>query len=335
MVAVVHDQLEVTVVVPVRNEASAIGELIDSLRKQTLAPVEVILVDGGSTDGTVALARALTADDERFRVIEAGEATPGRGRNIGIAAARHEWVALVDAGMRVEPTWLERLARVVEADPSVRIVYGNVETIGDTRFERYAAIAYVAPKRARDDAMMRAPQIHSSLVHRSVWRAVGGFPDLRTSEDLFFMERVQAQGTRTGWAPEATVWWHLQPTLRRTFDRFVLYSRHNVWAGRAYDWQHGTARLYAIALAFVLLAVLHSPWWLAPVALGFAARVGKNIWRHREGRNLWWALNPVQFVGVALIIFVVDMATFLGWAQAIVWRSARPIPQPAAIDGAN
>lgn len=327
--------LRVTVVVPVRDEGSSIPTLVRSLREQTFPPTEVIIVDGGSTDNTVALTRGLTKDDDRFRVIEAGQATPGRGRNIGIAAARNDWIALTDAGIRVEAEWLEQLARVVKEDSSVKVVYGNVETIIDTAFERYATIAYVAPKRVRAGRLMRAPQIHSSLLCRDVWREVGGFPDLRTSEDLIFMEAVQSRGTKIGWAPLATVWWHLQPTARRTFDRFVLYSRNNVWAGRAYNWQHGTARLYAVALALVALAVLHSGWWLMILGLGLCARIAKSIWRHREGRGLTWLLNPAQFVGVGAIILLVDVATFVGWAQAILWRSPKPTLNRNVVGGVD
>ena len=91
---------KVSVVIPVRDEVDSLPELIASLQSQTFPPAEVVIVDGGSTDETVALARQLTADDDRFRVVEAGEATPGRGRNIGISAARHDWIALSDAGNR-------------------------------------------------------------------------------------------------------------------------------------------------------------------------------------------------------------------------------------------
>jgi hypothetical protein len=57
-------------------------------------------------------------------------------------------------------------------------------------------------------------------------------------------------------------------------------------------------------------------WWLIVPALGLAARAGKSVWRHREGRGVFWALNPVRLSLVALILLTVDLATFVGWAQA-------------------
>ncbi|MCA1815265.1 MAG: glycosyltransferase [Acidobacteria bacterium] len=310
----------ISLVVPVRDEEASLPTLLDSVRRQTRPPDEVILVDGGSTDRTVALARELSRGDARLRVVEAGEATPGRGRNVGVAAASHEWIAFTDAGIRLEPDWLARLAAEVERDPALDVVYGNYEPLPRTFFERCAAVAYVSPKSRPPEAPCRGRFIASSLVRREVWRRAGGFPDLRAAEDLIFMERVAASGARTAWAPRATVWWQLQPTLWRTFRRFMLYSKHNVWAGRQRYWHYGVARLYAAGLVFVSLALLHSPWWLVAPALGLLARAAKSVAAHREGRPLWWALSPARLLTVAAIILAVDAGTFAGWAQALVTK---------------
>lgn len=316
--------LRISLVVPVRNEEESLARLVSSVRAQTRQPDEVLLVDGGSTDRTVELARELAAGDERFRVVEAGQASPGRGRNVGASEARHPWLAFTDAGIGLDPEWLQRLAEQVEEQPETEVVYGNFDPLTRTFFERCAAIAYVMPKTPHGDdgALTRGRFIASSLMRREVWRRAGGFPDRRAAEDLIFMERVEAQGARTRWAPRANVRWQLQPNLARTFQRFALYSKHNVWAGRQRFWHYGIARQYVVALVFVVLALVHSPWWLVVPALGLAARAAKSIWRHREGRSVAWALNPLQFLCVALVILTVDLATFAGWAQALKGRPA-------------
>ena len=312
------EQLCVSLVVPVRDEAATIGELLESIAAQTRRPDEVVFVDGGSRDETVALLRrADNIEGMRVRVIEAGDATPGRGRNVGIEAARCEWIALTDAGNRLEPQWLERLLEVARRDASVAVVYGNYEPVTSTFFERCAALTYPAPKQMREGGLMRAPFIASSLLRREVWREVGGFPDLRAAEDLMFMEAIEQKGFRIAWSPQATVWWQLRPTLASTFRKFVLYSRHNVWAGRQRFWHYGVARQYALAAPFILLAVVHSAWWLLIPLAGMLARAAKSIWRRREGRGLLWALNPAQFACVAALILTIDLATFIGWAQAL------------------
>jgi glycosyltransferase involved in cell wall biosynthesis len=313
-------QFEVSLVVPVRNEEKSLPALLDSVRRQTFQPVEVILVDGGSTDATVKIARELAATSgQNLRVIEATEATPGRGRNIGIAAARTEWVALTDAGIRLEPEWLERLVEAARADGEVQVVYGNYEASIGSFFERCAALVYLPPKVERAGGRLRGPSIASALLRREVWEAVGGFPDLRAAEDLFFMEQIERQRFKIAYAPRASVWWQLQPTLGKTFRKFVLYSRHNVWAGRQWDWHYGLARQYAVILIFLVLALAHSRWWSTFAVAVVLARAAKLIYVRREGRGFLWLVNPLQFAGVVFVMLTIDLATFVGWAQA-AWQ---------------
>lgn len=324
---------QVSVVIPVRNEEATLAPLLESLRQQTFQPSEIIIVNGGSTDNTLAVAEEFAARDARVRVIDAGDATPGRGRNLGIDAARNEWVALVDAGTRAEPRWLERLTEAARRAKDVAVVYGNYEPVLDSFFKKCAALVYVPVKQMRDGRCLRGPSVASMLIRREVWRRAGGFPDFRAAEDLIFMEKVESLAVKTAWAHEATVRWQLQPTLSRTFKKFVLYSRHNVWAGRERFWHYGVARQYLLASLFIIAALFHSAWWLVALPLALALRTARSIWLRREGRGLLWALNPVQFLYVAVIILTIDAATFTGWAQALVLRAPDPVNREQATTG--
>ena len=308
----------VTLVIPVRDESKTLPELLQSIAAQTFPPTEVIFVDAGSVDDSLQLLQEAVRREPRYRVIEAGQSSPGRARNLGIAAASHDWIALADAGMRLQPDWLEQLVNSARAAPSATAIFGNYEPIINSFFERCAALAYVTPKQKRNGKLMRGPVAASSLVRATVCREVGGFPDSRAAEDMMFVEAIQKRGYDIGWAPSATTWWRLRPTLAATFDRFVTYSRYNVWAGRQWDWHYGVRRIYLLMLPFIALAFIHSWWWLlAPVAI-MLARAAKSIWRAREARGILWAINPVQLVGVTMLLFVIDVATFVGWVQALL-----------------
>ncbi|MEO5679861.1 MAG: glycosyltransferase [Acidimicrobiales bacterium] len=310
--------LAVSIVIPVRDEAGSIGSLIHSIGRQVRQPDEIVMVDGGSTDGTVALVRRLTAGDERYRIIEAGVSTPGRGRNVGIEAAAHPWVALTDAGIELDAGWLDRLARVAEHDGRLDVVYGSFRPGRGSFFERCADLAYVAPLAPTPVGPVRSRSIASCLLRKDAWRRAGGFPDMRAAEDLVFMRALEAAGARAGTAPEAWVTWQLEPTFAGTFTRFRRYSKHNVRAGLQKDWHHGVARQYLAAAALVAGArrIDRSPRPLLLAAAGL--RVGRTIWRRREGRGVAWALRPDRFVTVAAILAVIDAATFLGWLDASV-----------------
>lgn len=309
---------DVSLVIPVRDESKTLPELFKSIAAQTFPPTEVIFVDAGSVDHTMQLLQNAARVETRFRVIEAGLASPGRARNLGIAAASHDWIALADAGMRLEPDWLEQLVNSARATPSAKAIFGNYEPVIDSFFERCAALAYVTPKQKRNGQLMRGPIAACSLVRATVCREIGGFPDSRAAEDLMFVEAILKGGYDIAWAPSATTWWRLRPTIGATFDRFVTYSRYNVWIGRQWDWHYGVRRIYLLMTPFIVLAFVHSFWWLIVPALMMFARAAKRIWRGREERGFLWAINPAQLAGVAMLLLVIDMATFVGWAQALL-----------------
>jgi len=139
----------VSLVIPVRNETATVADLLTSIHSQTVPANEVLFVDGGSLDNTVEILRGAAERDSSLHILEAQDATPGRGRNIGIEAASNDWIALTDAGICLESTWLERLIEGVEQNPSANLVFGAYEARADTFFQQCAAAAYVAPKQLR------------------------------------------------------------------------------------------------------------------------------------------------------------------------------------------
>ena len=328
--------LKVSLVIPIRDEADTIEVLIESIGRQTLQPDEVVLVDGGSTDSTVEILERLAAGKPSLKLVKTAGATPGKGRNLGIEAARNNWIALTDAGIRLKENWLEEL---VKASDGADMVYGNYAPDlrgnfnAETRrsettsslFQRCAAFAYVPPQQAEG---IRGKFIASSLIKKRVWEAVGGFPDLRAAEDLMFMEQAEGMGFKMAIAPDAMVHWSLRPDIASTFQKFVLYSKHNVWAGRQWDWHHGVLKQYLLLAPFLLLAGFHSWLWLMAIPLWLFARSAKRILLHRYEYGLAPLFNPMVAFGVAFLVVVIDVATFVGWAQGL--RKTTPSAEAAA-----
>ena len=104
----------ISVIATVSNERNNIERLLESLADQTRRPDEVIICDGGSSDGTAEqITRYAQEKSERLPnltlIVEPG-ANISRGRNLAIAAARGEIIAVTDAGVRLDARWLEWLA---------------------------------------------------------------------------------------------------------------------------------------------------------------------------------------------------------------------------------
>jgi len=277
-----------------------------------------VIVDGGSNDGT--MMRRLTDGDERYRLIEAWPATPGRGRNVGIETATHPWVALPDAGIELDRLWLDRLVRVVEHDPRLDVVYGAFRTRQGSFFERCADLAYVQALAPTHVGPVRSRFIASCLLRKEAWHEVGGFPDMRAAEDRLLMTSLEVAGCRVAVAPEAWVTWQLQPDPVRTFRRFRSYSIHNATAGLHRDWHYGVARQYVVAGIIIAGGGIIGRSSGRVLAGAGAFRIGRTIWRRREGRSIAFVLRPDRFVTVGAILALLDAATFVGWLDAMLAR---------------
>ncbi len=318
-----HPSVPISLVIPVRDEETSIDSLLATIEAQTAQPDEVVFVDGGSSDRTVAILRAQARRDPRFTVVEAvGGATPGKGRNIGVDAARNDWVVMTDAGIRLEPTWLERLWATHLSEPAAEVVYGNYEFDLRSFFEECAAVAYGPPKWDTPAGRSRGPTVVSCLVHRRAFQAVGGFVDLRAGEDEMFLTALEGAGVRSAWAPAATVWWRLRPDIRSNFERFRSYSFTYAMAGRQAHWQYRMARGYVPVAVGLVLAGIHSPRWLLLPAATVGSRVGRRVAAHRPDMEELRLPGPARLALITALILGNDVAAAVGWWQATAKKRA-------------
>jgi succinoglycan biosynthesis protein ExoA len=112
------DRPRLTVVLPVLDEARDLGALLDQLRNQAVPPggFEVVVADGGSTDGTAELVRERARDWPALRLIANPGRRSGPGRNAGVAAARGELVLFLDGHCSLpRPDYLERTVAIFDA----------------------------------------------------------------------------------------------------------------------------------------------------------------------------------------------------------------------------
>ena len=166
------DEPTVSVVLPTYNRAPVLDSAIRSVLAQTHRPLELVVVDGGSTDDTEAVLGSF--DDDRIRVLRRDEPSgPSAARNLGARATDGEYVAFVDADDRWRPTKLERqLAAVERVDGDAALT--RVEKHAGEPRTRSGAEGDVA----RDIERLDVPTYTSTLlVSRAAFERVGGFDD--------------------------------------------------------------------------------------------------------------------------------------------------------------
>jgi glycosyltransferase involved in cell wall biosynthesis len=309
--------IQISVVVPVRDEEAAIRTLLEGLLSQTLPPNEIVITDGGSIDATREIIEEFISRGAPIKLIREEVALPGRGRNVGVRNSQYEWIAFTDGGNRPEPDWLANLAAKIGDGSTVDVVYGSYEPVVDSFFRECAAIAYVPLPVELEGTLGRSRFIASALMRRDVWEAVGGFPEhLRSGEDLLFMQEIDQKGFQTIQAPRAVVFWSIQPTLWRTFKRFKNYARSNIRAGLWRQWQAPIFQRYAvIALSFVPAVFFGVKWFVVPIVLWFCllvARAGLALRRNRHSYPASHARNLLRLLLLVPIIATLDAAALLG-----------------------
>ena len=200
----------VSVIIPTYNYARYLPEAIDSALAQTHAPFEAIVVDDGSTDDTP---RVLAAYADRVRAIRQPNQGPSAARNAGIAAARGEYVAFLDADDLWRPRKLERQLARFDADDALGLVHCGSETVdagGRTvGFLLDGLEGSVGTEMLRlDREVIQAPG-SSVVVPRRIAEEAGGFDvRLQRSEDWEFAYRVAARA-RVGYVAEPLVVYRL------------------------------------------------------------------------------------------------------------------------------
>ena len=315
--------MQISVIIPVRNEAVSIRALLESLRNQTLKPAEVVITDGGSSDATPEIISEFVKRGDPIRLLREAAALPGRGRNLAAAQAANEWLAFIDAGITPEPNWLESLGQRAQTQidgEDVDVVYGTYEPVTDSLFKLCAVMAYVAPPYEVEGRLIRPSSVASALMKRSVWKQVGGFPEnLRSAEDLLFMRKIEGAGFRIARAPEALVHWQVEATAWRTFKRFIRYARNNMRAGLWSEWQAPLFRRYGwLFLSALPAVILGVKWLIVPLILWLvllSARALVVLKRNRVRYPGSVIENVLRFTVLTPLIAVLDLATIIGTLQ--------------------
>jgi glycosyltransferase involved in cell wall biosynthesis len=308
------------------DEADSVVAWLDSIFAQTRPPEEIVLCDGGSTDGTIERIERRAAQDPRIRLIVKPGANVPEGRNAAIAATAGPAIAVADAGTILDPQWLERLIAPLEEDSGLAVSAGFYRPAGRNAFERVLATA-ITPRRRDLSADGFPPSSRSVAFRKSWWERVGGYPDwLRAGEDLVFDYRLREAGAGFAFAPDAIVSWYPCPGLREFFAKYRKYARGD-GHGRLFSRRH--AIRYGAYSAGLALAARsrRSPLARALLFLGACAHMRKSFSRVHGGKPLPGAGGIVASYGlVPAIVVVGDLAKMIGYPQGLWerWRAGGP-----------
>ncbi len=273
-------KLSISVVIPTFNYARFLREAIDSALAQTFSPLEIIVIDDGSTDNTAEVMTAY-ASDSRVRYLRQENRGLSAARNAGVRAARGEFIALLDADDRWKP---EKLSRQMAAftGEQVGLVYCGREV-----FDEQGVQDRNPADESKCDSALEWLTIanlfcpSSVVVRRRCFTEEGGFDEsLRKVEDREMWIRL-AKHFRFRCVPDCLVEWRLhgsalnrntegmeeafRETLRRAFAdgplrrRWLLRAKAQAFMHFDFSWVYHMARRHRQAWFHNALALILYP----------------------------------------------------------------------------
>lgn len=325
--------MKISLIVTVLNEGRSLPVLLDTIAAQTRQPDEVVICDGGSTDGTLDVLRAET----RFpvRVIERPGSNISQGRNAAIEAATGDVIASTDAGVRLDPRWLEKLADGFIPSPTLsrsgeqgrECVAGFFLPDVHTPFE-IAMGATVLPQLRDIDPAKFLPSSRSVAFTKTAWQAVGGYPEwLDYCEDLVFDFALRDKFGAFAFAPEAIAYFKPRSSIKSFFKQYYLYARGD---GKANLW----LKRHLIRYATYLVALPVITWLTAKVHPLFALLylIGAVVYLRQPYQHVQTMRHTLDRAGqlkaigwVPIIRVVGDVAKMIGYPVGVWWRRKRRI----------
>ncbi|WP_309113009.1 glycosyltransferase [Saccharothrix sp.] len=302
----------VSVVVPAYNESANIVAAVTSIAtSKHPAPVEVVVVDDGSTDGTAALVEDLGLPG--VRVLRQANAGKPAALNAGIAAARYDALVLVDGDTVFEPDTVSKVVRPLGL-PGVGAVSGNVKVANRGGvFGRWQHLEYCAGSnldRQILNALGCLPTIPGAIgaFRRDALAQVGGISAETLAEDTDVTMAITRAGWRVVYEPGARAWTEVPTGVRG------LYRQRYRWSYGTFQsmWKHRAARgrMGRLGLAYLLLFHVVLPL-LAP-ALDVYVVYGAFI------ADAPWAL-------VVWALFLLMQTVSAGYALRLDGESLRPL----------
>lgn len=277
----------VSVVIATNRAGGFLSEALDSVRSQTYANVEVIVVDDGSPDPG-AVARIVEAHPQA-RLVRQDASGVSIARNVGVAGSSGELVAFIDDDDRWHPERLARHVAAHAAQPGAVASYCGIQTI-DVRGERVLAPAdQIAIDGPADVARRRTGiLLGNTVVRRDELTRVGGFhTGIRLAEDLDLVLRLALRGEFI-FVPGALVDYRASGANSTARHRELTRSIDNVVRLHAWNAHERGDTEFAAALQESLRKNERFAWWSAVRAARSALR------GRRPGEaagELWWALR--------------------------------------------
>lgn len=239
--------MKASIIIPTKNPGSVFRRVLPAVLSQDVTfDFEVLVIDSGSTDGTLDYVTGLGDPRVRLHCIEPASFGHGRTRNLGVSMTSGEYAVLIthDA-MPADDRWLAAMVATADTDPQIAGVFGRHIAYPEADpftarelelhfagFDAWQVVQMDDPERyARDEGYRQVLHFFSdnnALVRRSVWDVLP-YPDVDFAEDQIWAQKIIEAGYKKAYARDAVVMhshdYALFERLQRSFDEAYAFRR--------------------------------------------------------------------------------------------------------------
>lgn len=325
----------VTVVIPASNEEACLGACLASVQAQDYRRLQIIVVDGASTDGTCDVVRSRMATDTRIELRRNSRRNIPSSLNMALAAARGRWLVRVDAHSTVEPSYVGLAVELLRRG-SWGGVGGRKEAVGVTSAGKAIAAALGSRMGVGNStyhygtSAQEVEHVPFGAYPVDLARQMGGWDErLFANEDFEFDYRLRQAGWHLLFDPRLVIRWQCRQSCSALFRQYHRYGRGKVDVARLHPESLRLRHMLPPAFVTYLVAVAavaprrpkHAALMVVPylVPLLAASTVCEDTF-DRPRERAW---VPVAFV-----------AMHVGWGTGF-YRGMGQLLRRAAMTGAN
>lgn len=217
----------ISVIVPHLNQTPELAACLDALTAQRFprGEFEIIVVDNGSTIPPSGIVSRYPA----ARLLSEARPGPGPARNTGVAAARGEILAFIDADCRAHPDWLATIEQQLRSQRTGTLLGGDVRIWRNDPARTTAVEAYESVFAYRFKLYIEKQGFSGTgnlALHRADFEAIGPFADITVAEDMDWGRRARVAGYRFAYIPEMIVFHPARRSLEELYAKWDRQTLH-------------------------------------------------------------------------------------------------------------
>jgi glycosyltransferase involved in cell wall biosynthesis len=310
--------MKISLITTVYNEEKTIERFLTSVFAQTQLPDEVIIVDGGSIDQTVATIKKVKEKCKVF--IKKGNRSVGR--NEAIRHATGDIIVCSDAGNVLDKKWIEEITKIFgvrgndkenRKNDKVDVVAGYYQGSAKNVFQK-CLIPYALVMADRIDPHNFLPATRSVAFTKTIWEKVGGFDErFSHNEDYVFAKELKKIGAKIFFQKKALVYWFPRETFKQAFIMFWRFAYGDAEANILRPKVVFLFVRYSIALFFFIwLIISPSLFFLTSYVLFFIFYFLWAVAKNYRYVNAWQAIYYLP-----LLQLTADFAVLIGTVMGV------------------